>query len=86
MNSTEPTLAELAEFWRNQAAYWKARALAAESKHPSPATPETDTHRRISYRDPTGERACSAADRTKGNHHDKAHHQKRRRAQAPPRT
>lgn len=79
MTSAEPSLAEQVDYWKFQAAYWKARALAAEGKQPAPATPETDTHRRISYRDPTGERACSAADRTKkGNHHGKARQNSRR--------
>ncbi|WP_113717301.1 hypothetical protein [Arthrobacter dokdonensis] len=73
MTDTEPSLAEQRDYFKFQMVYWRARALAAEGKHKTPVIPETDTHRRISYRDPTGERACSAADRTtKGNHHGKA--------------
>lgn len=77
MSSPEPSLAEQLEFFKFQCAYWKARALAAEGKHHTPATPETDTHRRIDYRDPTGDRATARADRTKG-HHGKARQNTRR--------
>lgn len=66
-----PSLAEQVSYWQFQAEYWKARALKAEGKQPTPRIPEDDTHRRISYIDKTGDLAASRADRTKGNHHAK---------------
>ncbi|NVM97681.1 hypothetical protein [Arthrobacter sp. SDTb3-6] len=72
MNEETATLPELVEYWRNQAAYWKTRALTAEHKTGAkPATPETDTHRRISYTDRTGDTAAHHADKTRRKH---AHH------------
>ncbi len=64
----EPSLAEQLEFWKHQAAFWKARALVAEGARPVRVSPESDTHRRIDYRDPTGDRAASRADRASQHH------------------
>lgn len=62
----EPSLTEQCLYWRNQAAHWRIRALAAEAKqNPTHPTPEDPEYKRISYRDSTGEKAAARADRAK---------------------